>query len=241
MSINEKTPSLFLSLPYPCNYLPGNQATTLFVDPGYSMEEASFSHYTQQGFRRSGNLIYRPQCRGCQSCASVRVPVAEFAPSRSQRRTWLKNQNLDAVIVPGRYSAHHFDLYRRYQANRHPDSSMNNDDPSLYEEFLFSRFANTHIIEFHTPAARGCEAKLIAAAVIDVLPSALSAVYTFFDPDLSARGLGIYAVLWQIAHAQHQGLKWVYLGYWIENCVKMDYKANFRPLQVYRNRRWQTL
>ena len=241
MSINEKTPSLFLSLPYTCNYLPGNQATTLFVDPGYNVEESTFSHYTQQGFRRSGNLIYRPQCRDCQSCVSVRVPVKEFRPNRSQRRTWLKNQDLDVVLVPGQYDPSHFDLYRRYQASRHPDSSMNNADPALYEEFLFSHFADTHIIEFHAPATQGCESKLIAVAVIDMLPAALSAVYTFFDPDLSTRGLGIYAVLWQMRYAQQVGLDWVYLGYWIENCAKMDYKANFRPLQVYRNRRWQTL
>lgn len=241
MSINEKTPSLFLSLPYPCNYLLGNQATTLFVDPGYDVEEANFRHYTQQGFRRSGNLIYRPQCRACQACVSVRVPVTAFRPTRSQRRTWLKNQDLDVVAVAGQYDPSHFDLYRRYQARRHPDSSMNNDDPALYEEFLFSRFADTRIIEFHAPATEGCEAQLIAIAVMDTLPGALSAVYTFFDPDFSTRGLGIYAVLWQLHYAQQRGLDWVYLGYWIEDCAKMDYKANFRPLQVYRNGCWQTL
>ena len=75
-------------------------------------------------------------------------------------------------------------------------------------------------------------------AVSDRLDGALSAVYTFFDPAHSGRGLGVYAVLWQLEAARRSGLAWVYLGFTIEGCRKMEYKGRYLPQERLRDGQW---
>jgi len=233
MSLNEKTPTLFLSLPYPCSYLPERQATTLFLDPQHPVDGGTFERYTHLGFRRSGNLVYRPHCQQCQACVSVRVSTREFRPSRGQRRIWQRNQDLVVREAPATFAHEQFALYLRYQDARHPDSSMNDSNPKLYSDFLISRFADTRFLEF-----RDTDQHLLAVAVTDVLSDGYSAVYTFYDPDLPRRGLGVHALLWQIDRARNEGRDWVYLGYWIAGCAKMDYKSRYQPLQAFRDGKW---
>jgi arginine-tRNA-protein transferase len=99
-------------------------------------------------------------------------------------------------------------------------------------QFLTSQWADTIFYEFRL------EKHLIAVAVIDVLATGLSAVYTFFDPAFEKRSLGTFAVLWEIEEVKRLKLEWLYLGYWIEGCRKMDYKTNYQPLEYYRNNQW---
>jgi len=82
---------------------------------------------------------------------------------------------------------------------------------------------------------------LLAVAVTDILPNGLSAVYTFYEPDEERRSLGRYGILWQIAETHRQGLHALYLGYWIKNCKKMNYKTEYRPIDLLMNQRWSTL
>jgi arginyl-tRNA--protein-N-Asp/Glu arginylyltransferase len=79
---------------------------------------------------------------------------------------------------------------------------------------------------------------LIAVAVSDVLDTGLSAVYTFFDPQLEKRSLGNFAILWQIEQARAMGLDYLYLGYLIKGCAKMEYKSTFRPLEMLIEGEW---
>ncbi|MNL57969.1 arginyl-tRNA-protein transferase [compost metagenome] len=85
------------------------------------------------------------------------------------------------------------------------------------------------------------EGRLLAVAVCDLLPNGLSAVYTFYEPDEERRSLGRFAILWQITEAVRQDLEAVYLGYWIKNCKKMNYKTQYRPIELLINQRWVTL
>jgi arginine-tRNA-protein transferase len=85
------------------------------------------------------------------------------------------------------------------------------------------------------------EQKLLAVAVVDMLPKGVSAIYTFFDPAYEVRSLGRLAVLWQIRWAQSRAMDFVYLGYWVQDCQKMAYKAEYRPLQVFDDLTWQPL
>src|SRR3546814_8538138 len=82
---------------------------------------------------------------------------------------------------------------------------------------------------------------LLGVAVTDRVERALSAVYTFYDPDESARGLGIFSILRQIAWACDEGLDHLYMGYWIEGHRKMDYTRRFRPLEAFTGRGWRRL
>jgi len=222
----------------------------LFVDPQEALNQEVLAALANQGFRRSGELIYRPHCQGCRACIPLRVPVSQFTPRRGQRRTWRKNQDLMVRRCEAACTDEHFALYRRYQAHRHPQSRMDDPDPRKYAEFLISRNAETRFIEFRLPsnAATGAAedgaasaGKLVCVAVVDVMPDSLSAVYTFYDPHAASRGLGCFAVLWEIEEAKRLGLPWLYLGYWIENHDKMAYKANFRPVEAFQNDQWQLL
>ena len=188
----------------------------------------------EAGFRRSGEYVYRPRCSACRACIPARIPVNAFTPTRSQRRTWQRNQDLQITALPAAFSEEHFALYRRYIGARHPGGGMDVADPERYREFLFSAWSDTWCYEFRLGP------RLLAVAVVDRLVRGFSAIYTFFDPSYAERGLGTYAVLWEIAEAQRLELAWLYLGYWIEECPKMSYKTRYRPLEIFRNGLWQS-
>lgn len=232
MTVRQNKPDLYLSMPHPCSYLDDRQSTILFIDPQRLFAPGEYSHFVRQGFRRSGDLVYRPHCANCSSCVAVRVPVREFAPNRGQRRTWQRNRDIDVVEQPVRFDPRHFELYRRYQAGRHPESGMNDTDPQKYLGFLSSRQVNTAFFEFREAN------RLLGVAVVDLLTDGMSAVYTFYDPDMPQRGLGSFAILWQIAETARRGLDYLYLGYWIAETPKMSYKTRYRPLEIYRQGRW---
>ena len=232
MTAIKGAPHLFLSTTHACSYLPDQTASTLFIDPRYPVTPELLGDFNRRGFRRSGDLIYRPHCQGCQACVPVRIPVEAFVPSRAQRRTAARNDDVVVSVRPAGFDAEHFALFRRYQDARHPGGAMANPDPATYLRFLVSRHSSTAFHEFRIDGV------LAGVAVIDTLPDGLSAVYTFYDPSLGRRGLGTYAIVWQIAETQRRGLPFLYLGYWVKDSEKMAYKAGFRPLEAYRNGRW---
>ena len=235
MSGHQRSPDIFLSMPHPCSYLPGKTAATLFIDPRFPLDRERYGAFTRLGFRRSGDLIYRPHCPGCAACVPVRIPTSRFVAKRGQRRIWKKNEDVEVVARPPVFVREHFDLYLRYQAMRHPRGGMDDPDPQKYISFLTGRRVETVFYEMREAG------RLLGVAVVDRLNDGLSAVYTFYEPDAVARGLGTYAILWEIEHARALALPWVYLGYWIAESRKMAYKTNFRPIEVYRNGQWTEL
>ncbi len=224
---------LFRSIGHPCSYLPGREASSVIVDPSAQLSPGAYAALLAQGFRRSGNHVYRPWCRNCRQCVPVRLPVADFKPARRQRRTWRRNRDLVVNPVEARFDPEHYRLYRRYMSTRHAGGEMDNASAADYSQFLTSDWADTVFIELRL---NDC---LAAVAATDVLPDSLSAVYTFFDPDLATRSLGVQGVLQQIALASAQGLEWLYMGYWIEPCRKMSYKADYRPLEAFWDGAWR--
>lgn len=225
---------LFLSTEHPCGYLPARSARSLFVDPDYLLNPPRYESLLEQGFRRGGNHVYRPRCESCRSCIPARIPVERFEPTRAQQRCAKRNGDLRLTIRKD-ITDEQFNLYQRYLRARHDGGGMNPEDKSGFHNFLNCGWGATEFWEFTLGP------RLLACAVVDRVPSGLSAVYTFFDPDHSARGLGTYAVLSQIRVARSQHLQFVYLGYWVPDSPKMDYKKNFRPLEVLGTRGWQTL
>jgi len=225
----------FITPAHACSYLPDRDAVTLFGDPAAPLDNTQYTLLSELGFRRSGEHIYRPHCPGCRACIPVRIPVAEFQPDRSQARTWRRNNDLRVSGQPAHYRAEHFELYQRYIRSRHPGGEMDDGDPRSYWRFVNAEWSDTWLYEFREGN------RLVGVAVADRLHNGLSAVYTFFDPDLSKRALGVYAVLWEIEEARRLGLQWVYLGYWIRECRKMAYKDRYRPLECFLGQGWQRL
>jgi len=161
--------------------------------------------------------------------------VSAFEPSRGQRRVWQRNQDLRVVSTVDAGDDEAFDLYRRYINQRHSDGDMYPPEREQFESFLNSVWECTRYFRFYDTE------RLVAVAVADSLDDGLSAIYTFFDPSMVKRSLGVYAILWEIDQARELDLDYVYLGYWIQNCQKMAYKSNYRPLQVYLNNSWSNL
>jgi arginine-tRNA-protein transferase len=222
----------YASAPYPCSYLPSQAAASVYVDPQTQVNPTLYGYLVDHGFRRSGSLLYRPHCPDCQRCIPVRVPVADFTPSRAQSRTSRKNADLQVVRQTAQLHPEHFALYRRYITQRHPGGGMDDPRPEDFINFLTCSGLDTAFYEFRT------QTTLLGVAIVDHLPRGLSAVYTFYEPEAQQRGLGTFAVLWQISEARRLGLPWVYLGYWIRECRKMAYKSRFQPFEIYRGGRW---
>ena len=220
-----------------CSYLEDRQAKSIFLSPDQALDEATYMQLTDMGFRRSGEHIYRPWCEGCGECKSVRVPINNFEVSKSQKRVLRRNRDLEVSFEMPSSSDEIYHLYASYINQRHSDGDMYPPSLEQFESFLCQGPAasNTRFICFRL------EQKLLAVAVVDILPKGLSAIYTFFDPSYEVRSLGRLAVLWQIRWAQSQTMDFVYLGYWIKECQKMAYKAEYRPLQVFESLDWQPL
>nr|VFK53910.1 MAG: arginine-tRNA-protein transferase [Candidatus Kentron sp. TUN]VFK55017.1 MAG: arginine-tRNA-protein transferase [Candidatus Kentron sp. TUN]VFK55795.1 MAG: arginine-tRNA-protein transferase [Candidatus Kentron sp. TUN] len=218
--------------PHACNYLPDRSAMTLFVDPRYPKDKQLQTLLSENGFRRSGQHLYRPHCRECQACIPIRIPVTDFQPRRRQRRAWQRNHDLTVSPRPAVFCDEHFQLYQRYINTRHAKGGMENPTPDQYLDFLITPWAETLFIEFRFSH------RLLAICVVDCLDNGLSAVYTFFDPDYPQRSLGVYAILWSIYEAERRRLDWLYLGYWIETSPKMCYKSEYRSQEHLQEGKW---
>ncbi len=222
----------YLTPTHVCSYLPDRQAQTLFLDPRERIDSDKYTELTNLGFRRSGAHLYRPQCGACSACIPTRVPVAGFTPKRSQRRTAKRNEDLEYVLEAASYSPSVFSLYENYIAQRHRDGDMYPANPDQFKTFLLSQWSETYFLKAHL------DGRLVAVAVMDKVNEGLSAIYTFFDPELSSRSLGVQMILQEISMCQRVGLPYLYLGYWIRDCDKMSYKTDFRPVELFVNQRW---
>ncbi|MEZ5463679.1 MAG: arginyltransferase [Lysobacteraceae bacterium] len=227
---------VFQTLEHDCGYYPQRRARNLVIDPLAPDIRRLYPLALGNGFRRSGGHVYRPNCAQCQACLPSRVVVRDFRPNRSQRRCLTRNDDLRLAWTDARHSDEIGALYQRYLSQRHPGGGMDDGDPEDFERFLRCDWSPTRFLCLRDPTNR-----LLAVAVTDVLPRALSAVYTFYDPAETARGLGTLAVLLQLEQARQQGREHLYLGYWIEGHPKMDYKRRFRPLERLLNGEWARL
>jgi arginine-tRNA-protein transferase len=231
--MNSRHLQLYITTESPCSYFDDRLSRNLVPDPDLRLNMPIYSQLIQHGFRRSGSYCYRPHCNHCQSCIACRIPVDTFTPNRSQKRCLQMNQELKLSAVPADFSAEYFELYRRYLNSRHTDGSMADPAEQDFRQFLYTGWSDTQFIEHRL------DDRLVAVAVTDIVSDGISAVYSFFDPEMIKHSLGTYCVLKQVDYAKQLGLEYVYLGYWIENHPKMQYKVNFRPLQIYHDEQWQ--
>lgn len=226
---------VYTTYPHSCSYLADQEATTLFVDPRTAINSQLYSQLSSLGFRRSGSHLYRPNCKQCKACIPARVPVDSFTHSRSQKRIWRLNQDLQVEPVASIAADAYFQLYRDYIEQRHRDGDMYPPSREQYDSFLSDEWGVTTYFQLRL------EGRVVGVAVADQLDDGLSAIYTFYDPQLKARSLGGFAILWQIEAARELGLDYLYLGYWIKQCQKMAYKVQYRPLELYVNGQWVEL
>ena len=210
---------------HPCSYLPGrlSQSRALWAE---GMPAEVYHRFMDAGFRRSGKLVYQPVCRGCRACMSIRVPVATFRPSKSQRRCRRRNEDVNVSAGDPAVTDEKYDLYRRYLAGRHA-RDVSEETRESFEQFLYDSPVDS--VEF---LYRDRSRRLLAVGICDLSDRSLSSVYFYFDPEDSQRGLGVLGALFEIETAARLGVPYYYLGYWVDGCRSMQYKADFRPAEV---------
>ena len=234
---DEQQLPLYLSEPGPCPYLDDRTEQTIFTKMD-KPSVAAGSMLIKMGFRRSQNIFYRPQCPGCTACTPLRLPVAEFTPSKTQKRIAKKNADLSASVIHAQATQEHYDLFQRYVAARHnekqeTDGGMADMDYDAFRTMIERGAALAHILQL-----RDTHGHLKGAVLYDSLSDGTSAIYSYYDPQETKRSLGVFLVLCLIEHTRALGKEHVYLGYWIEQSRKMSYKTTYRPYELFLNNRW---
>jgi len=214
--------------PGDCPYLDGEQMSLEYMLV-HSMTGGQFQWLLERGWRKQGSSFFRPKCAACRECRSIRVPVRDFRPTKSQRRAANKNKNVRLEVRPAAITAEHMRIYRAYHEDMHtrrgwPLGSFSRD--RYAESFLSGEFPFTHDFLYY----RGNE--LLAVGLVDVLPDALSSVYFYHDPSWRELSPGTYTVQEEIRFARETGREFLYLGYWVADCGSMSYKNRFRPHEL---------
>lgn len=217
----------------PCPYLPQRMARNE-VYRADRLDGALYERLLARGFRRTGRLVYRPRCRGCQECRQIRVSVAEFAPTRSMRRVQRRNRDITVSVSKPTISDEKFDLFCRYLNGKH-DAMMSRTFES-FREFLYDSPLNSQ--EFCYSVGD----RLVGVSIADKCPGGLSSVYMFFDPEFADRSPGTFSVLWEIEHCRQARLPYYYLGFYVAGSRTMAYKSRFAPCDLLvAEERWVTL
>jgi arginyl-tRNA--protein-N-Asp/Glu arginylyltransferase len=228
------TPQFYLTAPSPCPYLAGQEERKVFTHLVGERAGELNDLLTQGGFRRSQSIAYRPACESCRACVSVRVVAKDFQPNRNMRRVAERNSDVVGEMRGPTPTSEQYSVFRGYLDARHRDGGMADMTVLDYAMMIEDSHVDTRIVEYRprdpdTGVTGRSNGQLLAVALTDVLNDGLSMVYSFFDPDFADRSLGTQMILDHIARARAMGLDYVYLGYWVPNSRKMDYKGRFLP------------
>ncbi len=223
----------------PCPYLPGQMERKGFTHLSQENPDALHDQLSRAGFRRSQSVAYRPACPTCNACRSVRVDIANFKPSKNQRRVLRANEDLVRRPVEAKATRSYFRLMKQYLSSRHDGGGMSEMGFREFAAMINDSPVQTLLFEYRAGPEE--DAPLVAVSLTDVVRDGFSMVYTFFDPSMRKRSLGTFMILDHIRHAAEIGLPHLYLGYWIKGSQKMDYKRRFAPLEVLDGAQWRPL
>jgi leucyl-tRNA---protein transferase len=226
--------------PHPCAYLAGERAS-LEVRVMLDVTELEVDALLEKGWRRFGPIYFRPACASCSECVSLRVLTRQFAPTKSQRRAARACARLRRVVGAPRIDDARLALYARWHAGREKARGWESNEQSRERYSLEFAFPHPCAREaaFYDDDARGPDGtlgRLVGLGLFDATPRALSAAFFFHDPDYARLSLGTANVLSLIEDARAEGRPYVYLGYRVDGCASLRYKAAFRPHELLRGR-----
>jgi len=217
----------FLAEEDDCDYLPKERATLEYRVLA-DLKPDELERLLERGWRRFGPVVFRPACRGCHECVSLRIPVADFRPSRSQRRAQNRCAHLAVDIGPPRVDEERLALHARWHAAREQARGWE-ESPLDAVDYAWQFGVGDACAREVTYREDG---KLVGLGICDDTGTAYSAVYFFHDPERARLSLGVNHVVTLVERAKAEGKSFVYLGYRVMGCASMRYKAGFRPHQL---------
>lgn len=227
------TQKFFKSKRFNCSYIKDNEEQRLFVRLDEKKDNSLiFNKLMENGFRRNLDHMYIPICSNCSSCISSRIRVNDFKLRKNQIRNVKKNKGFSLIKSTEKVIEDRFSIFRKYTNFRHSDGQMKHMNQFEFENFFYKSPVKSIIYDLKD------NKKLIGSIILDVLKDGLSAVYSFYDPDYIKFGLGNYIILSSIEETRRINLKYLYLGYWIKESKKMNYKTNFNNLELFKNGKW---
>jgi len=221
--------------PQPCPYLPGIEARMPLRLPIGRLNSEKIDSLLSLGYRRSGDFVYRTQCQSCSACEPTRVVVEQFVWTTSLKRVLRRGDSeMQLRIGPPIFTPARVTLFNDHRLGRNLARNEEPVDEDGYRSFLVESCCDTEELSFwHND-------KLAAVAIVDRAKHSLSAVYTYFDPELSRLSLGTYAILKQFQRATQLGLTYLYLGMYVADNQHLNYKARFMPQQRFIAGAWQS-
>lgn len=215
--------------PESCSYLPDRVSQTEF-DMVEEMSAQDYQERLLQGWRHFGRHVFRPVCQSCKSCQSIRIPVKNFTPNRSQIRNQRKNQDAIRLRITEPFISNQvMRLHDRFHAERSLTRKWDPKDPNDRDNFTIGFIDNPFAIEQWNYYLGNT---LVGVGYVDPLECGLSAIYFFHDPEAYHLGLGIWNVLSLINKCIERSLPHLYLGYYVKGCQSLEYKAGFHPSEV---------
>lgn len=222
-----------LTVPSQCSYLPQQQEQLVFLLPQQPVDAVLYQQLLQLNFRRSGDQVYTPYCTACRACQSVRLNPAAVKYSRSQRRILNRARNNEwSCQLTDTPSVDYFPLFSDYINHKHNDGSMYPPSRDQLDVMMHCSWLKVCFLEQYY------QQQLVAVTVVDETNNAYSAVYTFFHHSAAEFSPGILAILYLLQCTARDSKQWLYLGYQIDSCQKMAYKAGFLPQQRFINGEW---
>jgi arginyl-tRNA--protein-N-Asp/Glu arginylyltransferase len=206
----------------PCSYL-ADQTERHEYFLASAVNGVELDQLWHSGHRKFGPYFFRPSCESCQACIPLRIPVDNFLLSKSQRRIMRKNADVQFGLHPLEFREDVFDLYNRFIAWRFKKA------PEDEEQF---RLGLTTAVGASAIALYHIDGELVAFGMIDLGASSMSSVYFAYAPEWASRSLGTLGAILEIYMAKQLGLKYYYLGFWVEKCAAMSYKTQFRPYEL---------
>jgi arginine-tRNA-protein transferase len=234
---NTIAPQFYVTAPQPCPYLEGRMERKLFTALQGDGAQRLNDGLSKQGFRRSQNVLYRPSCADCAACMSARINVADFTPSKSQKRVLRRNAGIERRATSPWATEDQYALFRRYLEGRHASGGMADMDTFEFASMVEETPIRTRVVEYVEQETGA----LVAVCLTDVLDDGVSMVYSFFEPERTRASMGTYIILDHIAIAREAELPHVYLGYWVPGSPKMGYKAGFSGLELHVGGQWEAM
>ena len=214
--------------PRECSYLPAETAS-LEYRILHGIDERQYEELLSRGWRRFGTHFFRPACSQCVKCRSIRIDVAAFEPSKTQRRCQRKNSNIRTELGRPMLTQAHIDLYNNYHASMHAEKGWKKREADFVEyaqSFLEGQWPFAHEMRFYR------DNDLVGVGLVDIVSTATSSLYFYHAPTWRPDNPGTFSLLQEIALARQLGKRHVYLGYWIPENRSMAYKGTFRPHEL---------